>query len=119
MLKKMWVFGASVLMSLVISGPALAAEKVSGPVKGVATLSVYAKPVDSEAPRSVDVGTVGFPLTVLAKKGDFLKVRLGQREVWLDANEVNLDQAVSFECHKSDAPPKPVGSTKGAIGGCK
>lgn len=119
MSKKMWVFAASAVLSLFIPEHVLAAEKISGPVKGVGALSVYAKPVDNEVPRSVDVGSVGFPLPVLAKKGDFLKVRLGQREVWLDANEVNLDQAVSFECHKSDVPPKPVGSTKGATGGCK
>lgn len=116
---KQLFWGASAALAILSCASVQAAETIGGPVKGLNTLTVYAKPGDIEVPTSVDVGSVTFPLVVLGKNGDFLKTRLGKREVWLDANEVNLVQAVSFECHKSDAQPKQVGSTKGAIGACK
>ena len=62
---------------------------------------------------------VPFPLRVLEVDGDFLKVRLADKEVWLDGAEVSVDKAVDYACLKETRRPTKTASIQGASTGCK
>lgn len=103
-----------------VSSAQSARDRVVGPQKGVSEISVFAKPYDASAMARLASRQVAFPLDVLATDGDFLRVNLAGKEIWLDGAEVQVSKAVDYAC-VADAGkrPKPVASTAGASRGCK
>lgn len=94
-------------------------DQVLGPLKGVSSLSLYAKAYDAKAQGKLPVKEAGFPLPVLEVDGDFLKVKLAGKEVWLDGAEVQVDKPVAYGCVKDERKPTKTASIQGASTGCK
>ena len=111
----------SLVLSLLLAaaGPALAADQVVGLQKGVSALSLYAKPYDAQAQSRLPAKDASFPLAVVEADGDFLKVRLGGKEVWIDGAEVAVGKPVDFACVKADKKPTRTASIQGASTGCQ
>lgn len=108
-------FGLSALPAAAQTG-----DQVVAPLKGVSALSLYARPYDAKAQGQVPAKDVVFPLPVLEADGDFLKVRLAGREVWVDGAEVNVGKPVAYGCTRDDTrKPAKTASIQGASSGCK
>jgi hypothetical protein len=115
LIKRMAV-GLSVTAGM-LAAPAWASDRVIGLLKGVSSLSVYAKPYDAQA--QTRIKAVSFPLAVLDKDGDFLKVNLAGKEVWIDGAEVAIDKAVTYTCVASTKKPAATAAVQGASTGCQ
>ena len=95
-----------------------ASDQVVALQKSVAVLGLYAKPYE-KVQASMPAKDIPFPLRVLEVDGDFLKVRLADKEVWLDGAEVSVDKAVDYACLKETRKPTKTASIQGASTGCK
>lgn len=94
-------------------------DQVVAVLKGVDKVSLYAKAYDNKAQTRLDPKELGFPLAVMEVDGDFLKVKLNGKEVWLDGAEVAINKAVAFNCVKDQQRPVKTASIQGASSGCK
>lgn len=94
-------------------------DQVIGVSPGITELHVYADLKANTVPTKLLLKEVKFPLTIIEEGGDFLRVRLGVREVWLDGSEVSISKPTTYACDKQSAKPVMVGSTQGASTGCK
>lgn len=109
----------ALLASLGAPAQAEGSDQVVAPMKGVSSLSVYAKPYDSKAQGSVALKDVSFPLPVVEADGDFLKVRLAGKDQWIDGAQVQVSKSVAFHCVKGERKTTRVASTQGASTGCQ
>jgi hypothetical protein len=98
---------------------ALPSDQIIGIGPGVKELMVYADLKPTTEPTHIALKEVKFPLAVLEEDGDFLRVRLGGHQVWLDAGDVSINRATSYACEKNAFKPVIVASSQGAAAGCK
>ena len=94
-------------------------DRIVAVQKNVTSLSVYAKAYDPKPQGKILAKDVAFPLGVLDVDGDFLKVRLSDKEVWLDGAEVTVEKPVEYACVKESRKPAKTASIQGASTGCK
>ena len=114
---KLAVSGLALSTAFLLASPVWASDRVVGLLKGVSSLSIYAKPYDAQA--QTRITAVSFPLPVLEKDGDFLKVNLAGKEVWIDGAEVAIDKAVNYTCVASTKKPTATAAVQGASTGCQ
>lgn len=109
---------AAISFGLSAAADPSASDQVVALQKSVSTLGLYAKPYEKVQAR-MPAKDVPFPLPVLEVDGDFLKVKLAGKEVWLDGAEVSVDKAVDYACLKETRKPTKTASIQGASTGCK
>ena len=89
--------------------------------QGQTNLKIYASPTDAKPGAEVALKDLPLPLAVLATEGEFLKVQLAGKTVWVDSGDVLMGKPVAYPCQqtKSSTTPNPVASMQGASSGCK
>ncbi|WP_310625427.1 hypothetical protein [Limnohabitans sp.] len=116
---KRMVIGWAALVLLHVSAIAQTGDRVGAPVKGVTALSVYAKPYDAQMQDKLPVQNISFPAPVLEASGDFLKIRVAGKTLWIDGAEVSIEKPVDYVCAKSsNSKPSKVAAMQGASTGC-
>lgn len=99
---------------------AQSSDRVMGLQPKVKELSTFSKPYGATVQSGITISALKLPMPVLAVDGDFLKVKLDGKEVWIDGADVIVEKPVPYECVAA-AKPKPgkVAATQGASSGCK
>lgn len=105
-------------MSIFVS--AQTGDQIVSLASGESELKIYAKPYDTKVQERLAAKDAVFPMSVLEIDGDYLKVRLAGRLVWVDGANINIQKPVSYACEKNvNLKPGKVGVTQGASSGCR
>lgn len=79
-----------------VAGTAVAAEEIAIVTSKVDPLPLYASPGDGAPATSIAASTL--PLDVREVKGDFLRVRVGGRDLWVDSMNVRASRKTAARC---------------------
>lgn len=95
-------------------------DYVDGLIKGTSSLALYVKPYDAKPQTKLELKDISFPMPVIDTDGDFLKIRIGKKEAWIDGAQVSMSKPVQYACQKPQSTkPEKVATTMGASSGCK